>query len=241
MNKTAWRIVGGVLVLLGIGVAVGMVTRPTMDIRVPELEVQQRADAKLPLSGTRLGVDWSVASAAIDLLEDGRVRVTSKVHLDVGPMDIDAIPTAVGRVVYDAGVVRVADLEIEQWNATSDEAGTPSKFAGLVKAITPDSWEDKAKDAAGDAIQKVLDVVPVYLLKTDTAGMWLAKQAISKVSFEADAVVVSVDPFGLLLRLIVYGAAFVLVVLGSVAFVFAALRGGVAGGAAIAAISILGP
>src|SRR5690606_35009326 len=113
----------------------------------------------------------------------------------------------IGRVTYNAGSVFLSEFEVERLNPTSDETGTPSRTAGILRSLIPDSWEQRSRDAAGDAVQRIFENKPVYVLP-DTGNMWLAKQAISGVTVSENHIVVSVDPFGLLLRGLIYAGIF---------------------------------
>lgn len=231
------KVLGVLLVVVAIGAVVGMILRPDVIVRVEASTIETKVAAKLPLSGSKLGVDWQLLDLDLSLLDDGRVRVTPKVHLDIGRFDVDAIPTAVGRIVYDEGSVHVSDLVIEELNPTSDESGTRSRAAEILRGIMPDSWEERGKEVVGDAIQRVLDVQPVYVLP-NTGASWWAKQAISRVDVVADAVVVHVDPFGLLLRALIWAGIALLVVIGSIAFVIGMLSSTAGAAAGIAFISL---
>jgi len=172
------------------GVASGPV-----EIRLEESRIQQSVDARLPLSGTKAGADWTVTGAEVSVLGNGRIGLAADVVATMAGRAVSFRLTGSGVPLYGDGVFHVGEVLLEDAAYVPGAGqGTAGRLFGAVAATTfGQDIEARALAEATELLVAYLDDTPVYTLPDDMRGN-LLRMVVHDVAVSDDAVVVTLAP-----------------------------------------------
>lgn len=215
------KIVVAVLGLSAAALAAFMVLRPTVEYRIPLADIQSRIDARMPVEGGRLGVSWSVSDVRLAFADGGRATLEAKVDVEGYGREVffEAEGTAVPEyrdgafwlTGIDLGDVRV--LRLREKHGAIAAAGRMA--AGLVeRGIISEErvagLRDEVVGAAEKALVERVESRPVHVLDTGTVKGSLAAATLRDLNVGPAGVLVTLDPFGFLARILLWTAVGVL-------------------------------
>lgn len=204
------------------------------DVVLPQADLQQRVDAKLPFV-TKNGV--TVSQAQVDLSGD-KIGLTltasaTKLHVDytlaASTRGVLRYDNARGAFFFHPEALNVIDVKV---GAQSVEEKASTLFDKYVKSPRLQAGKEHLLAVAGELVQSsvqrgaeiALERVPVYTLPDNLKGH-VARLALQSVEVKNGAVIAHLSFLHLTGMVLFYAFMFVLVVAASIGFVLAAASG----------------
>lgn len=225
----------GLAALAGI-LLVWLFATPTIDVVLSQIRVQETVDRAMPIVGKRGPVEYRIASVQVRLRPDGRIGVRAPVEANVRDHRLTIDFTGAAKPLYQDGKFYLADFEAEAahfgnmerrqeqdggarplvgrlMEKTGLTGETMRKLGTKIDSAAIAAAEQLAVDASTWAFQRALALHPVYTLEGDTVAKAAARITLRDVKVTDDALIVTLDPLGAVLRFIGWIAVAILSIL----------------------------
>lgn len=199
--------------------------------------LQAELDSRLPFDRSIGPLRYGVSSAIVSLLPDGRVRIDAMVDGSVEGRHATGEIVASSPIRYVDGGFYLSDLKIERDDVRFERAQTEdaenaatrfgARIAALGKAVSGGEVANAARSGASRmaeaSLSGLLAVRPVYTLRATDLKHSVARLTLRDVRVQDGHLVLVLDPFGAVVRVLIevvafgLAAVFILVALGFLA------------------------
>ena len=171
-------------------------------VTISKAQLQERIDARMPFTGTRGPLQYTVMRAAIDLRANGRVGIDADFSARILGTDVGAALVGSGVLDYregefflrEVGVEDVAILPGPQRESGSRLRQILGANARGVLSVAQKQIEDEIRRHGGAILGAVLERYPVYKLKPENVKHELARLVLEKIEVQDQSLVVTLNP-----------------------------------------------